>query len=75
VSATKEKFFTGYKKPMSAVYTTVVQELLVQQHLIRYNKNYQYDEVCTMVKQPLNCLSLGLVAEYFLKVVSHSFTC
>jgi len=45
VSATKEKFYEGYKKPMSAVYNTVVQELLVQQHLIRYNKNYQYDEV------------------------------
>jgi photosystem II biogenesis protein Psp29 len=45
VSATKEKFYVGYKKPMSAVYNTVVQELLVQQHLIRYNKNYQYDEV------------------------------
>ena len=45
MSATKEKFYEGYKKPMPAVYNTVVQELLVQQHLIRHNKSYQYDEV------------------------------
>lgn len=30
---------------MPSIYNTVIQELLVQQHLIRYNKKYQYDEV------------------------------
>ena len=45
MSHTKAKFYEGYKKPMPAVYNTVIQELLVQQHLIRFNKKYQYDEV------------------------------
>ena len=31
---------------MNAIYNTVIQELLVQQHIIRYNTKYQYDEVC-----------------------------
>lgn len=30
---------------MPAIYATVVQELLVQQHFIRYNVNYMYNEV------------------------------
>ena len=45
VSVTKAKFFEGFRKPLPSVYNVVVQELLVQQHLIRYNKKYQYDEV------------------------------
>lgn len=31
---------------MNAIYNTVIQELLVQQHIIRYNTKYEYDEVC-----------------------------
>eukprot|EP00884_Botryococcus_braunii_P016138 jgi/Botrbrau1/3207/Bobra.37_2s0037.1 len=45
VSDTKAKFYQGYRKPVPSIYNTVVQELLVQQHLIRYNKNYRYDPV------------------------------
>ena len=42
---TKAKFYNKYKKPLPAVYNTVIQELLVQQHILRYNKNYSYDVV------------------------------
>lgn len=45
VSDTKHKFYEGFKKPIPGVYNTVIQELLVQQHLMRHNKNYSYDEV------------------------------
>ena len=45
VSDTKAKFYSKYKKPLPAVYNTVIQELLVQQHILRYNKNYSYDVV------------------------------
>ncbi|KAK9813879.1 hypothetical protein WJX73_003218 [Symbiochloris irregularis] len=45
VSDTKSKFYTSYRKPLNAIYNTVIQELLVQQHIIRYNTKYQYDEV------------------------------
>ena len=46
VAVTKRKFLEGYSKPVSGIYDAVLQELLVQQHLIRYNKKYQYDPVC-----------------------------
>ncbi len=39
------KFLQGYNKPIAAIYNTVLQELLVQQHFIRYSKNYAYNEV------------------------------
>lgn len=45
VADTKNKFYTNFPKPLPAVYNTVIQELLVQQHIIRYNVNYKYDEV------------------------------
>jgi len=45
VAETKRAFIEAYPKPISSVYDTVVQELLVQQHFIRYKVNYQYNEV------------------------------
>lgn len=42
---TKRKFLDSYKRPIPAIYNTVVQELLVQQHFIRYNVNYKYNQV------------------------------
>jgi len=45
VSDTKAKFLEGYKKPIPAMYNSAVQELLVTQHLIRYNATYKYDKV------------------------------
>ena len=38
-------FLRAYKRPIPSIYNTVLQELLVQQHLIKYKKSYQYDPV------------------------------
>lgn len=45
MSETKRKFRETYPKPISGIYDAVVQELLVQQHLIRYNRKYKYNAV------------------------------
>lgn len=44
MSETKARFLAEYDRPVPAMYETVLQELLVQQHFLRYNKKYQYDE-------------------------------
>ncbi|GLC37185.1 hypothetical protein PLESTB_000989200 [Pleodorina starrii] len=54
VSQTKAKFFEGYSKPIASIYSTVLQELLVQQHFMRYSKNYVYNEI----------FALGFVSVY-----------
>eukprot|EP00877_Chromochloris_zofingiensis_P000694 jgi/Chrzof1/10625/Cz05g05190.t1_THF1[v5.2] len=48
VSDTKRKFSEAYKKPIPSIYNTVVQELLVQQHFMRYNVNYKYNQVMAL---------------------------
>lgn len=45
VADAKLKFTESFKKPLPALYSTVVQELLVQQHLYRWNKQYKYTAV------------------------------
>ncbi|GLT86990.1 hypothetical protein SLE2022_050960 [Rubroshorea leprosula] len=45
VSETKFKFLRAYKRPIPSVYNTVLQELIVQQHLMRYKRSYRYDPV------------------------------
>jgi len=45
VSDTKMNFLKSYKRPIPSIYSTVLQELLVQQHLMRYKSTYQYDPV------------------------------
>ncbi|WOL15081.1 protein THYLAKOID FORMATION1, chloroplastic [Canna indica] len=45
VSETKLNFLKSYKRPIPSIYNTVLLELLVQQHLMRYKKTYQYDAV------------------------------
>ncbi|KAF3796090.1 THYLAKOID FORMATION1 protein [Nymphaea thermarum] len=45
VAETKKGFLKSYKKPIPSVYNTVLQELIVQQHLMRYKKTYKYDAV------------------------------
>lgn len=45
VSETKSSFLKAYKRPIPSVYNTVLQELIVQQHLMRYKKTYRYDAV------------------------------
>jgi hypothetical protein len=43
----------AYRRPVPAIYNVVLQELLVQQHFIRYNVNYQYNEVRTVERAPV----------------------
>ncbi|CAN1231945.1 Protein THYLAKOID FORMATION1, chloroplastic, partial [Linum perenne] len=45
VAETKLNFLKAYKKPIPSIYNNVLQELIVQQHLIRYKKTYSYDSV------------------------------
>ncbi|KAF8664469.1 hypothetical protein HU200_054643 [Digitaria exilis] len=45
VAETKQNFLKSYKRPIPSIYSTVLQELLVQQHLMRYKRTYQYDPV------------------------------
>ncbi|KAL5069512.1 hypothetical protein RYX36_020399, partial [Vicia faba] len=45
VSKTKSIFFKAYKRPISSIYNSVLQELIVQQHLMRYKKSYRYDPI------------------------------
>ena len=45
VSETKAAFLQKYPRPLPGIYDTVIQELLVQQHLLRFQKKYQYDKV------------------------------
>ncbi|EFJ41122.1 hypothetical protein VOLCADRAFT_107813 [Volvox carteri f. nagariensis] len=54
VAETKAKFFEGYSKPIASIYSTVLQELLVQQHFMRYSKDYVYNEI----------FALGFVSVY-----------
>lgn len=48
VADAKMKFIGAFKKPLPGLYSTIVQELLVQQHLFRWNKKYQYNEVTAL---------------------------
>lgn len=48
MAVTKRKFLDTYPKPVPGLYDAVIQELLVQQHLIRYNKKYQYNPVTAL---------------------------
>mmetsp|Transcript_35353 Transcript_35353/g.76782 ORF Transcript_35353/g.76782 Transcript_35353/m.76782 type:complete len:296 (+) Transcript_35353:150-1037(+) len=45
VSETKERFLAVFPKPLPALYSTIIQELLVQHHLIKYSPKHQFDKV------------------------------
>ncbi|KAB5512994.1 hypothetical protein DKX38_030022 [Salix brachista] len=45
VAETKLNFLKAYKRPIPSIYNTVLQELIVQQHLMKYKKTYRYDPV------------------------------
>ncbi|KAG6423486.1 hypothetical protein SASPL_113882 [Salvia splendens] len=45
VSQTKLNFLKAYKRPIPSIYNTVLQELIVQQHLTKYKKSFRYDPV------------------------------
>lgn len=43
VSATKATFFSAYPRPINSVYRRVVEELLVELHLVTVKNNFVYD--------------------------------
>lgn len=45
VAATKEAFLKALVEPMPSSYETAIQELLVQQHSMRYSATYTYDPI------------------------------
>ncbi|KAJ7981383.1 protein THYLAKOID FORMATION1, chloroplastic-like [Quillaja saponaria] len=45
VSETKLNFLKAFRRPIPSIYNTVLQELIVQQHLTRYKRTYSYDPV------------------------------
>ena len=45
VSETKSTFLKANKRPIPSIYNNVLQELIVQQHLMRYKRTYRYDPV------------------------------
>uniref|UniRef100_A0A7S2T3V4 Uncharacterized protein n=2 Tax=Chloropicon primus TaxID=1764295 RepID=A0A7S2T3V4_9CHLO len=45
VADTKSKFLDAYAKPIPALYNTIVQELLVQSHLIKFGAKFEYDKL------------------------------
>ncbi|XP_057874155.2 protein THYLAKOID FORMATION1, chloroplastic isoform X2 [Cryptomeria japonica] len=45
VAETKLDFIKAYKRPIPNIYSNVIQELIVQQHLMRYKATYRYDPV------------------------------
>lgn len=64
VSDTKRAFMENFRKPLPGLYNNVIQELLVQQHLFRWNADYKYSEVealgiCNIFDQVLDGLPEG----------------
>ncbi|GAB4813007.1 hypothetical protein N2152v2_000053 [Parachlorella kessleri] len=49
VADTKRAFMENFRRPLPGLYNNVIQELLVQQHLFRWNADYKYSEVEALV--------------------------
>jgi photosystem II biogenesis protein Psp29 len=45
VSDTKRAFYTLHTRPISSVYRRVVEELMVEIHLLNVNENFRYDPI------------------------------
>lgn len=45
VSDTKRAFYTLHTRPVSSVYRRVVEELMVEIHLLRVNEDFRYDPI------------------------------
>lgn len=70
VADTKAKFIQAYNKPIPAVYNTVLQEMIVLQHMSRYQKNYKYSAVqalgfTSVFDQIFETYKYGAVEEIF----------
>jgi hypothetical protein len=57
---------TKYDRPVPAIYNTVVQELIVQQHFMRHNLRYKYDKVCSYASvEPCALLVIATTRPWF----------
>ena len=45
VSDTKRAFYTSHTRPISSIYRRVVEELMVEMHLLSVNTEFQYDSI------------------------------
>ncbi|MGQ9871221.1 photosystem II biogenesis protein Psp29 [Leptodesmis sp.] len=45
VSDTKRAFYTLYTRPINSIYRRVVEELMVEMHLLAVNMDYRYDPI------------------------------
>ncbi|MGD1908838.1 MAG: photosystem II biogenesis protein Psp29 [Leptolyngbyaceae cyanobacterium] len=45
VSDTKRAFYSHHTRPISSVYRRVIEELLVEMHLLRVNEDFSYDPI------------------------------
>ena len=45
VSDTKRAFYTTHTRPISSIYRRVVEELMVEMHLLSVNTDFQYDSI------------------------------
>ena len=45
VSDTKRAFYTTHTRPISSIYRRVVEELMVEMHLLSVNAEFQYDSI------------------------------
>jgi len=48
VADAKASFQKAFRKPLPSIYSTVIMELLVQQHLYRWNSAYKYSAVTAL---------------------------
>lgn len=48
VAETKAAFMDAYSKPIPAMFNTILQELLVSQHLYVNNAKYKYNALCSL---------------------------
>jgi len=54
VADTKKSFYEVYPRPLPALYSNIVLELMVQHHLIKFQSKHQYDKI----------FALGFVSVY-----------
>jgi photosystem II biogenesis protein Psp29 len=54
VSDTKRSFYTTYTRPINSIYRRVVEELMVEMHLLSVNVDFRYDPI----------YALGVVTSY-----------
>lgn len=64
VSDTKRSFYTIHTRPINSIYRRVVEELMVEMHLLSANADFQYDSIYALgVVTAFNRFMLGYLPE------------